>query len=51
MVKVELEMLGDPELMSLKKGDIIQLQRRGYYICDSAYEPPRWVLYYSVETG
>jgi len=41
LLKVDLDMLGDHELKTLKKGDIIQLQRRGFYICDSAYEPAR----------
>ncbi|XP_022913832.2 bifunctional glutamate/proline--tRNA ligase [Onthophagus taurus] len=37
--RVETEMLGDPELKKLKKGDIIQLQRRGFFIVDVPYEP------------
>ena len=46
--KIEFDMLGDPHLRGLKKGDIVQLQRRGYYICDVPYSPPS--IYSGVET-
>lgn len=32
--KVAVEMLGDTLLSNLKKGDIIQIQRKGFFICD-----------------
>ncbi|XP_050079284.1 bifunctional glutamate/proline--tRNA ligase [Anopheles maculipalpis] len=37
--RTEVPMLGDPELKKLRKGDIIQLQRRGFFKVDQAYQP------------
>ena len=36
----KFDMVGEPDLATLKKGDIIQLMRRGYYIVDEPYLPP-----------
>jgi len=32
-------MLGETELQRVKKGEIIQLQRKGFFICDVPYAP------------
>lgn len=32
-------MLGEVELKRVKKGEIIQLQRKGFFICDIPYAP------------
>ncbi|XP_076817359.1 bifunctional glutamate/proline--tRNA ligase-like [Clavelina lepadiformis] len=36
----ETAMIGDPCLAALAPGDIIQIQRKGFYRCDQAYLPP-----------
>lgn len=40
----ELKMLGDSELQYVEKGNIIQLQRKGNFICDSQYIPYRYIF-------
>lgn len=32
------DMKGESALATIKKGDIVQIQRKGFYICDSPYE-------------
>ncbi|XP_078050630.1 glutamyl-prolyl-tRNA synthetase isoform X2 [Augochlora pura] len=35
--RIEVQMIGEPELKRVKKGEIIQLQRKGFFICDIPY--------------
>ncbi|RLU18438.1 hypothetical protein DMN91_008795 [Ooceraea biroi] len=35
----EVRMLGEVALQNVKKGEIIQIQRKGYFICDVPYAP------------
>jgi glutamyl-tRNA synthetase len=35
--KFETAAVGDVNMASLKKGDILQLERKGYFICDVPY--------------
>ena len=37
-------MIGEIALKELKEGDIIQLQRKGYYRCDKPYEAARYKI-------
>ncbi|CAF0722052.1 unnamed protein product [Rotaria sp. Silwood1] len=36
--KNEYDIVGEPEMAQLKQGDIIQILRKGYYICDIPYD-------------
>ncbi|XP_076663274.1 glutamyl-prolyl-tRNA synthetase [Andrena cerasifolii] len=37
--RTEVEMLGEVELKRVKKGEIVQLQRKGFFRCDVPYAP------------
>ena len=34
----QYDLMGDPNMANLKKGDIIQLERRGYFIVDQTQD-------------
>ena len=38
--KVETNACGDSNMRSLKKGEVLQLERKGYFIVDKAFESP-----------
>ncbi|XP_064460810.1 bifunctional glutamate/proline--tRNA ligase-like [Ornithodoros turicata] len=37
--RLDVPMQGDPLMKRLRKGDIVQVQRKGYFICDQPYDP------------
>ena len=37
--KVEIRAHGDADLGKLRKGDVLQLERKGYYVVDAGFEP------------
>eukprot|EP00761_Pharyngomonas_kirbyi_P013214 gb/GECH01013241.1/.p1 GENE.gb/GECH01013241.1/~~gb/GECH01013241.1/.p1 ORF type:complete len:727 (+),score=193.33 gb/GECH01013241.1/:1-2181(+) len=42
--KVDSYSIGDEQLKDLKKGDKLQLERRGYFICDQAFDGEHVIL-------
>ncbi|KAJ3044233.1 hypothetical protein HDV00_002911 [Rhizophlyctis rosea] len=54
VTEFKTDALGDANLRLLKKGDIIQLERKGYYICDLAYDssnPESRIHFISIPDG
>lgn len=43
-LQVETDMIADFDTSNLKKGDIIQFQRKGFFICDKTGDTKRLVL-------
>jgi glutamyl-tRNA synthetase len=50
--KFETAAVGDVNMTSCKKGDIIQLERKGYFIVDQAYGgPDKPAVLFSIPDG
>ncbi len=47
----EFDLLGDSEMKNLKKGDIIQISRRGYYIVDKEYTSEQPLVLFNIPEG
>lgn len=52
MTKLETEMLGEAALRNVQAGDIIQLERKGFFRCDRAYlDAERPLVLFSIPDG
>jgi len=47
----EFDLLGDVEMKSLKKGEIIQISRRGYYIVDKECTVDQPLVLFNIPEG
>ncbi|KAK1430084.1 hypothetical protein QVD17_12587 [Tagetes erecta] len=50
--KKEIAALGDSNMRNLKRGDILQLERKGYFRCDAPFiRPSKPIVLYSIPDG
>ena len=50
--KMETAALGDPNMRNLKRGDIIQLERKGYFRCDVPFiRPSKPLVLFAIPDG
>lgn len=47
----EFDLLGDVEMKGLKKGEIVQISRRGYYIVDKEYSGDQPLILFNIPEG
>jgi glutamyl-tRNA synthetase len=48
----ETSALGDPNMRNLKQGEIIQLERKGYYRCDVPFiRPSKPIVLFAIPDG
>lgn len=50
--KTEIAAVGDSNMRNLQRGEILQLERKGYFICDAPYiRPSKPVVLYAIPDG
>ncbi|KAF3454755.1 hypothetical protein FNV43_RR05203 [Rhamnella rubrinervis] len=50
--KMEIAAVGDSNIRNLKRGEVLQLERKGYFICDAPYvRPSKPVVLYAIPDG